>query len=355
MSPSCPPPPDGRTPRLPWRLVAVVLALAVAGCGSDAASSGPAQQAQATKTPEPPADLYMAPGGSDKASCTSEAPCKTFNRAFEVAEPGQVVEVAAGTYGHQILDAAPKAGGPRVVFRPAAGAEVTVGSIGVSTGPVEFRDLRAKAGTYNDQNAHDVMYLRVRAQNLFVRGSSKIAYVESDIGPNGAKDDMNWITAAYGTQQGARDVLIERTRIHDIIMHKEGAHIDCLAADDVDGLVIRDSSFSNCEHFALLFGTDTATARGARNVVIEGNELDCCRSGYYSIGLGQVDGPMVIRDNVANKNFGFLGGPVKDVEIHDNTLPGHQESICDKAEWRDNKLTDPESPICGPGETHAAG
>jgi hypothetical protein len=150
-------------------------------------------------------------------------------------------------------------------------------------------------------------------------------------------------------------VLIERTRIHDIVMHEEGAHIDCLAADDVDGLVIRDSSFSNCEHFALLFGTDTATGRGARNVVIEGNELDCCRSGYYSIGLGQVDGPMVIRDNVANKNFGFLGGPVKGVEIHDNTLPGHQKSICGKAEWRDNKLTDPDSAICGPGEQIAAG
>jgi hypothetical protein len=337
----------------PDRRVVVLLALAVAGCGSDAAPTG--QAPEPTKTPEPPADLYVASNGSDKAACTDDAPCKTLNRAFEVAEAGQVVEIAAGSYGDQVLDAPPKEGGARVVFRPAADADVTLRSIGVSTGPVEFRDLRAKLGTYNDQNARDVMYLRVRAQNLFIRGSSKVAYVESDIGPNGAKDDMNWITAAYGTDQGARDVLIERTRIHDIVMHEEGAHIDCLAADDVDGLVIRDSSFSNCEHFALLFGTDTATGRGARNVVVEGNELDCCRSGYYSIGFGQVDGPMVVRDNVANKNFGFLGGPVKDVEIHDNTLPGHQESICDKAEWRDNKLTDPQSAICGPGEEHVTG
>jgi hypothetical protein len=355
MRPPCPPLPDRRRRRPRWRPVAVLLALAVAGCGSDAAPSDQTPHVQATKTPEPPADLYVAPDGSDKASCTSAAPCKSFNRAFELAESGQVVEVAGGTYGDQLLDAAAKAGGPRVVFRPEADADVTVRSIGVSTGPVEFRDLRAKLGTYNDQNAHDVMYLRVRAQNLFVRGSSKVAYVESDIGPNGTKDDMNWISAAYGTDQGARDVLIERTRIHDIILHHEGAHIDCLAADDVDGLVIRDSSFSNCEHFALLFGTDTATAKGARNVVIEGNQFDCCRSGYYSIGLGQVDGPMVIRNNVTNKNFGFLGGPVKNVEIHDNTLPSHQEELCDKAVWRDNTLTDPESPICGPGERHAAG
>jgi hypothetical protein len=355
VSPPCPPPPDDRPRRRPWRPVAVVLAVAVAGCGSDGTPTSPPPQAQSSRAPEPPADLYVARNGSDKASCTAEAPCKTFNRAFEVAEPGQVVEVAAGSYADQLLDAAPKAGGPRVVFRPAAGADVTVASIGVSTGPVEFRDMRAKAGTYNDQDAHDVTYLRVHAQNLFIRGSSKVAYVESDIGPNGRKDDMNWITAAYGTDRGARDVRIERTRIHDIVMHKEGAHIDCLAADDVDGLVIRDSSFSNCEHFALLFGTDTATGRGARNVVVEGNELDCCRSGYYSIGLGQVDGPMVIRDNVANKNFGFLGGPVKGVEIHGNTLPGHQASTCDKAQWRDNRLTDPDSAICGPGEKHASG
>lgn len=351
MSSPFPPPPDRRRVRLPRRLTAVALVAAAAGCGSEAA---PEAQAPPTVTPEPPADLYVAPRGSDKASCTKEAPCASFNRAFEVAEPGDVVEVAAGTYPDQVVDADAKAGGPRVVFRPARDADVTVGSIGVSTGPVEFRDMRARAGTYNDQNAHNVTYLRVRARNLFIRGSSKIAYVESDIGPNGRKDDMNWITAAYGTTQGARDILIERTRIHDIVLHNEGAHIDCLAVDDVDGLVIRDSSFSNCEHFALLFGTDTATGRGARNVVVEGNELDCCRSGYYSIGLGQVDGPMVIRDNRTNKNFGFLGGRVRDVEIHGNTLPGHQESICGKADWHDNRLTDPESPICGPGEKHAA-
>jgi hypothetical protein len=333
--------------------VALIAVAALAGCGSD---QSPQKRAATTATATPtaePAALFVAPDGAKGADCSQAAPCASFNEAFERAQPGDIVDVAAGRYDDQVLDAPPKKGA-RVVFRPAEGAAVTVGSIGVSTGPVEFRDMRAKKGTYNDQNAHDVTYLRVRAQNLFVRGSSKVAYVDSDIGPNGRKDDMNWISAAYGTTQPARDIRIERTRIHDIILHNPGAHIDCLAVDDVDGLVIRDSQFSNCEHFSLLFGTDTSTARAARNAVIEGNTFDCCRSGYYSIGFGQVDGPMVVRNNTTNKDFGFLGGKVRNLEIHDNTLPSHQATICDRADWHDNRLTDPSSPLCGKGETHGS-
>ena len=64
------------------------------------------------------ATLYVSPSGSDSAACTSAAPCGSFERAYSVAAAGDVVEIRAGSYGGQDIDAAPKASGPAVVFRP---------------------------------------------------------------------------------------------------------------------------------------------------------------------------------------------------------------------------------------------
>src|SRR5690349_18891492 len=69
------------------------------------------------------ATLHVAPAGTDGAPCTVLAPCASFARAYRLAQPGDVVEAAAGTYGDQVI------AGDRgaVTFRPALGAAVTVG------------------------------------------------------------------------------------------------------------------------------------------------------------------------------------------------------------------------------------
>jgi hypothetical protein len=51
-----------------------------------------------------PATRYVAPTGADGAACTASAPCKSFDRAYQVAQPGDVVEVADGTYGSQTVN-----------------------------------------------------------------------------------------------------------------------------------------------------------------------------------------------------------------------------------------------------------
>jgi hypothetical protein len=51
--------------------------------------------------PVPGASLYIAPSGSDTAACSQSAPCRSINRAYQVAQCGTVVQVAAGTYPSQ--------------------------------------------------------------------------------------------------------------------------------------------------------------------------------------------------------------------------------------------------------------
>jgi hypothetical protein len=214
---------------------------------------------------------------------------------------------------------------------------------------MEFRNLTVRSSTYNREGSDDIAYVGVHMRTFLMRGASNISYIRSNVGPNSNADEMNWISAPYQSSTPSRNILFDGTLIHDFVKHNDGAHIDCIGIDDVDGLTIRNSVFRNCEHFALLFGTDASTNRGARNVLLENNFLDCCVSGYYSIGFGQVDGPMMVRHNSTNKPFGWLGGPVHGVTIDSNVLANNSESNCDKAKWSYNVVRDG-SPCSGNGK-----
>src|SRR4029079_10419933 len=140
------------------------------------------------------------------------------------------------------------------------------------------------------------------------------------------------------TNDGASDILLDGVRIHDFKKWNSGAHIDCIGIDDVDGLTIRRSRIWNCEHFSLIFGKDLWSGRAARNVLIENSFLDCCRSGYYSVGLGDVEGPMVIRFNSLTLGLGWLGGSVRRVTLSSNVIANNNQANCSKATWLYNVI-----------------
>src|SRR5438309_8753028 len=97
-------------------VAALTVVLAAAACGTSAGSTPPA--------PALPA-LHVSPGGSDTALCVASAPCATLARAYGLAKPGQIVELAAGTYPGQTVGDAGHTTGPNVVVRPASGATVS--------------------------------------------------------------------------------------------------------------------------------------------------------------------------------------------------------------------------------------
>jgi hypothetical protein len=46
--------------------------------------------------------LYVSPRGSDKSLCTRSTPCRSFDRAYRLARPGQT-SFSAGTYRIQVV------------------------------------------------------------------------------------------------------------------------------------------------------------------------------------------------------------------------------------------------------------
>ena len=50
------------------------------------------------------ASVFLSPSGSDSSPCTQSAPCQSFDRAYHVAPPGQIVQIAGGSYGGQLTN-----------------------------------------------------------------------------------------------------------------------------------------------------------------------------------------------------------------------------------------------------------
>jgi hypothetical protein len=253
-----------------------------------------------------------------------------------------VVAVAGGSYPNQRIDAAPKAHGPKVVFRPVTGAKVTFSSIRVTRGSyIEFKGFRVEDDTYNEPAAQWITYSAISMRQFFIRGADHITYRYSNVGPNGADDGMNWITQPYQSSDPPTHILLNRMRIHDFIKHNSGSHVDCLGIEMANHVTIRNSRFWNCAHFAIIFGTEGIGPTMPRNLTIENNFLDCCDpsgGGYYSIGLGDAVN-VLIRFNSMTLGMGWLdpgGDGVTNDIIDSNVIANNASANCSNAVWRYN-------------------
>lgn len=88
-----------------------------------------------------PAELHVAPTGSDHNPGTRRAPLRTIQRAAELAEPGDTITVQAGTYRERVN---PPRGGvsdqQRITYRAARGARVEIKGSDVVTGWVRQQE-----------------------------------------------------------------------------------------------------------------------------------------------------------------------------------------------------------------------
>jgi hypothetical protein len=185
-----------------------------------------------------PTSIYVAVNGNDANSGTAAAPVITFERAYQLARPGQTVRVTAGDYPYQRLVAdGAKRGTAKVFFKPAVGATVNVslidfgqGQFGV-LGPhdVKVQDmnvtyLRAWAGT------RAVTWENIHGQHFDVFDAVDLRVVGGVYGPCQApRDDPACVSRIAGTATG---IIVDGVTI-------QGVTSTDLANYHVDGLMIR--------------------------------------------------------------------------------------------------------------------
>jgi hypothetical protein len=244
--------------RLQLALGAVLLCFA-------GAAAGPAGSAATSP-------LYMSPGGSDSSRCTRSAPCRSFERAYAVAAPGQTVLVGAGTYGGQqeVQRDSGKTSPRDVLFRPMRGARPVVGSLDVYGSHVEFRGLRIERDFYVKCGADDVTLRGSKASLFFIRSATNIRILGTEFGPS---DTISQIGHTEDCPRSPRGILMDRVYMHDFTNSDPDKHMECLTVQAANDLVIRRSRFHHCQHFDILL-KHRSPVLTSTNVTIENNWFD---------------------------------------------------------------------------------
>lgn len=208
--------------------------------------------------PDVPASRFVSATGSDSAACGAADPCQSFNRAYQAAQPGQVVEVAAGAYPSQTIEYdSSKTSNEDVYFRPAAGASVSVGDIDVEASHVTFMAMQARdTDTVYDgpEVVRDVTFWAMDGRNFTIDSGQEVSVIGGDYGPASSCGGVYG-----GGNNGIRmnrpgvapsDILIWGVDIHDVQSYDlEQCHIECLIVGGGENITVRSSRFWNCSIF----------------------------------------------------------------------------------------------------------
>jgi hypothetical protein len=291
-----------------------------------------------TGSPSAPPTVFVAPTGSDGSPCTKTAPCKSLDRAYHVAAPGETVEVAGGSYPSQTINAKAGAAPPHVLLRETPGARVVLGDEGATVGCLEFEGAqyvtvkgfetsyttvggqRHQCGvTIGRSDAHHVTLEDIDAGMIWF-GADDVTVLGGDFGPG--IDENTKIE--FGTGHAPRNILIDGAVVHDQRRHQD--HPECVALWGGSGITIRNSLFYNCEVFHLWIVANNETIS---DVLIEGNTFTQpdARLGIAStIKVGDHGGVLenvVLRGNrvLVDELYvlqGYGDGGVGDVHVLDN-------------------------------------
>lgn len=341
-----------KAPAHPWRAgalaaaVAFLAALLVTVSVRDGGSAPP---------PSAAASLFVAPGGDDAGRCTRSSPCASWNRAYQLAKPGSVVELAGGTYGSQVIASrssmrnlaqgcTPARTASCVAFRPAAGATVTIaGSLEVRGSSVWVKGTASPAsGIPTPGRSYDirvtgfvdteaistadypdhVVFEGIHATSFGAFGVDTATFRNMDVGPatvtsQGAgcyvkegEGFENKIGFGRGILVVPRNVVLDGLRIHNQNGDEGRIAGEChwggLFVVTVDGLVIRNTVFSqNVVYNIQVQNFNADTTPPPTNVVVENNWFGCPVNWIYQSDT-TCDGQADLQFNAASRFANWL-------------------------------------------------
>jgi hypothetical protein len=225
--------------------------------------------------PPPPsgtANLWVAPGagGCSRSATpvilTAGVSCPSFAAAYTAAQSGDVIGVT-GTLPQQSF---------------AGGYQATQGA---GTKILTFKGVTGNVVRGIHSGSPDLTFDGLNVDCGGVKSSG--ACVE-----NGGGDRDKWLNMSIGNVVDEKAALVDgdhlvfdNVRFHDAVIKTDGVHLECLYAIVVPYMTIRNSTFTNCAVFDVLFTygswwSPLPPAYG--NVTLEGNQFGVT----YSLGGG---------------------------------------------------------------------
>jgi hypothetical protein len=315
------------------RGLAVLLCLAAAALASSALLACTERATSAAVGSQgDEATLFVDPGGSDRNECTKAKPCASFNGAYQRAQPGAVVEVAAGTYPPQVITASLAHAGAsaNVVIRPAPAARVVIDDeLDIFGSNLDIRDMSMQVW-YVKPGAHNVTMRRLHSGLLYITSASNVRVLGGEIGP--WKNTSSQIKACTGCPDIPTRILIDGVTFHDYTRTNPAAHDECLQVFPASHLTIRRSTFRNCAIMDLLISGYGDLQ--PHDILIENNVFDRPGSiasglsaGYYSLYIDSRPGTalqniMILNNSaLATMYISTQGVAVKNVSMVANVGP----------------------------------
>ena len=320
--------------------------------------SGPPSGPPPSPGGPPTASIVVSPSGSDKNACSQSAPCATFDRAYHVARPGQVVQVVGGSYPAQSIkvDASKDTASANVIFQPAPGATVTLANsaLNISGAHVELHNFQmSQAGCTTTRiappcpqlqvsfPAHDVLVDGLKASLFFITGAYNVTIRNSDFGPSW---DNHGIIHANTAGNRPHDITLINNAVHDQWNSSAcKAQAGCIAANHMGcGPTINDAynvledhmRFYNCEDLGQLVKPYQFPNQ---NITIQ-NSFFGASNGFYSLSLtsnaAMPNQGLKILNNVLTKGVTITAGVYYPNSVFSgNTLPGLQCAAFISAGW----------------------
>jgi hypothetical protein len=267
---------------------------------------------------------WVSPSGDDGAACTQASPCRSLNRAVGRVGPGGVVLLTDGTYPAQEIRGGVRAGGRKIVLKPAPGARKVFidGRLALHATGLELRGLRM-VGWYAFADAGRLTFRDVTAKWFFVDSASDLKILGGSVGPSDGVDPQIRAADRVGAAV-PRNVLIDGVRFHDFTKATDpAAHVECLQFGAGRHVVVRRSTFYNCADHSVFVGAWGGTAT-VKDFTFEDNHFAEVKTGYYSLRVAaddpKVTSGIVVRHNTASTTM-RVDPSVSGVVWEDNLSP----------------------------------
>jgi pectate disaccharide-lyase len=194
------------------------------------------------------ANWYVSPTGSDSNPCSQSSPCATPDHAFNLASPGQTVQVATGTYDYASSTA-------QFTKSGTAGNYITVtcatrGACKIQNSVTGNGPVAVLAGSYITFDGFEVTNTSSAGNNLglYVTSSfvnithNTIHHIETDCGSNGGGGIT--VAGSGSSDSGIHNITIDANKIYDI-NYRNGSASCPAGTVKSDGILVETAGTAN--------------------------------------------------------------------------------------------------------------
>jgi hypothetical protein len=263
-----------------------------------------------------------------------------------------VVEVAGGTYPDQWLGEDSGKTGPQVVlFRPAAGATVTLQELQLEGASwVTFRGMNildrmtAQNTEPGSPGSNHVTFESMTAETIRIVGRVSDITIRGGSFGNTVDNQPQVKKYNQGEPESSRpkNILVDGAYFHDYLRSGPSIHTECFQIINVDTITIRNSRFNNCDGTGDIGITDGPH----HNITLENNFFGKAGDAYFAIQITKNITNFVMRNNSASKAVIFsdseTGGPYL---MEGNYMPHNSSTCTSGATYRYNVMR---GGTCGP-------